>query len=151
MNNFLKQFDCVSNSEAGATLHFNFNSGEPAFVDSECKKPLTVTMLGVRSKAHDAYVAQSLREHRAEDKKNRGKSKKEIEAEAVKDTFISDIVKTQTEKLVAVVTSWENFNDENNKPMPCTKENVRKVFSSCGDLQVQAINFLEDNANFTNG
>lgn len=156
MNEFLKQFDTVSNSEKGAKLHFNLPSGDPAFVDIDSEKPckpLTVTMLGTSSKAHDALATQVIRDLRAEAKISRNKSKKEKEADAdnVSETLFCDIAETQVKRLVAVVQSWENFNDSDGKAMPCTKENVKNIFESCKDLRIQAINFLESDVNFING
>ena len=147
--NFMQQFDTVSNSEAGAKLHFKLPSGELAYIDADQDEPVkavTVTMLGSSSKAHEKMAAQAIRDMRIKSKKERNKKEDEI-----KDSFFDEIAEAHVKRLVAVVTSWENILDDKGGMLECTKENVAFVFTKYKMLRDQAIAFLEDDANFIKG
>ena len=145
MSDLFKRFDTVANSEAGATLHFTTPTGELAYIDEDeanpCK-PLTVTMLGASSAAHKAHGIAVLRDMRKNSKKKGNKE------DVISDDFFEETAAQQVKRLVAVVTGWENMCVDSAKSLPCTKENVEKVFTQYQSLRVQAINFLDNDVNF---
>jgi len=144
MQNFMDQFDTVSNSEAGSKLHFVTPSGDLAYIGEGEKKPMTVTMQGASGSMHKSHAAAAVRKSRIDAKKKR--NKKDDEEFTVK--VFEDIADGQTSRLVAVVTSWENIYDEAGKSLECTKENVKFIFGKYQALRLQAINFLDDEVNF---
>ena len=141
--NIFQKFDTVANAEAGATLHFTLpDSSELAYVDEEKKKPLTVTMVGSASAAHKAFGVKQLR-------KLREQPTKKSDDKGISDNFFEETAEQQVERLVSVVTGWENMDVDGKGGLDCTPENVKKVFSQYEELRVQAINFLDKRANFT--
>lgn len=148
-NNFMAQFDTVSNSEKGAKLHFKLSNGEPAYLDGDKEKPVkpvTVSMLGSSSNVHKKFAIKEIREFRLKSKKERNKSKED--KDDVPDTFFEDTAKSQVNRLVEVVTEWENMLDDKGGLLPCTRENVKLVFTKYQALRLQAIEFIENDANF---
>lgn len=138
---FLQQFDTVTNSESGAVLHFKSPvDGKLAYLDEEKTKPLTVKMLGASSVAHQAHAVEFLRGMRKEDK-----SKKDDNG--YPDTFFTDTAEQQAKRLSAVITEWTGFT-EKGKEVECNKDNVYKVMLKFQELRIQAINFLDNSANF---
>ena len=147
---FFNQFDTVANAEAGAKLHFTIpNSDELAYLDADAKEPklaVTVTMLGSSSSQHKKHAVKSLRKMRA-DAKRKGNRK----SDDISDTFFEDTASAQVERLLSVVTGWENINLDGKKSLEFTPANVEKVFTQYQELRVQAINFLDDDVNFIGG
>lgn len=145
---FFQKFDTVANAEAGAKLHFTLpNSDELAYLDFEADEPkqgVTVTLLGASSSQHKKHAVKSLRKMRLDAKKKGNKK-----ADEIADTFFDDTADSQVERLLSVVTGWENINLDGKKTLEFTPENVKKVFTQFQELRVQAINFLDDDANFT--
>ncbi len=146
--NFMQQFDTVSNSEAGATLHFKLPDGDLAYLDFDAanpKKAVTVTMLGSSSDAHKRHAIAALREMRAESKKKRNKKKDDVD---ISESFFEETAAAQVRRLAAVVTGWTNIVDDKGGALECNKKNVEYVFGKYQELRVQAINFLDEDANF---
>jgi len=138
---FLQKFDTVTNSETGATLHFKSpEDGKLAYLDKEKTKPLTVKMLGASSAAHQAHAVKSLREMR-------GAEKQDKDDNGYPDSFFSDTAERQAKRLSAVIVEWTGFTKDG-KEVECTKENVFDVMVKYQELRVQAINFLDNTANF---
>ena len=152
---FMAQFDTVANSEAGAKLHFKLPNGKYAFIDGDKEKPVkavTVSMSGGSSDAHKKHTIKQVRKLRAaalkKEKLTHGKGEDE---ELMSDTFFEETAESQVERLVAVVTSWENMVDDKGVDLKCNAKNVRFIFTKYQSLRVQAINFLEDDVNFIQG
>lgn len=154
MINVMDQFDTVANAEAGAKLHFRTAKGDFAFTDvnnydEEDKlippvKPITVTMIGTSSDKYKKFALSKIRQLRAESK---GKRKTKGD-DQFSDTHFEDTAKAQVERLVCAVTSWENMLDDKQGELKCTPENVAFIFTKYQALRVQAIMFLDDDANF---
>ena len=143
----MDQFDTVANAEAGAKLHFTMHNGELAFIDAdqdEPVKPLTVTMIGTSSDKYKKFALSKIRQLRTESK---GKRKTKGD-DQFSDTHFEDTAKAQVERLVCAVTSWENMLDDKQGELKCTPENVAFIFAKYQALRVQAIMFLDDDANF---
>ena len=148
MLDLFAEFDTETNSNNGAKLHFKLKNGDLAYLDFERespKKPVTVTMLGASSDAAKKHAVSVIRQARLDSKKSRNKKSDDVDTP---DTFFDDVAEGQIERLMAVVTSWENIVLPGNKELECTKENVKTLFSKCQELRIQAINFLDDDVNF---
>lgn len=154
MNNFMAQFDTVANSEAGAKLHFKLPNGNYAYIDFDKEKPVkavTVSMLGASSDQHKKHAIKKIRQARVKAKAKEKQTHGKGEDEAMPDSFFEDTAESQVDRLVSVVTSWENMFDEAGKALECNSKNVKFIFTKYQSLRVQAINFLDDDVNFIRG
>ena len=132
----LSKFQTTPKVEEGIDMPvFSPVDGEP-LVDEATKEPVTIRVIGQDSKAF-ASVRRRLIDARLNQRSLRGRATMNA----------SELEKNSFELIVACTKDWKHIAFGGSE-IPCTPENVRKLYEALPWLAEQVSTFTADRANF---
>lgn len=131
----LDAYDSRPLSEEGVWFPLrDLATGDPLLIDGE---KLELKLAGPDSKAHKAFLAEHARRiARIQANSKHG----EVDPE--------DRERALAETLPGIVLEWRGFRDKDKKPMPLTRENVTRLFTTYRWAALQADGYAGMRANF---
>lgn len=133
----LSKYDTAKFADEGATMEVIAPDGTPAKNDDGT--PVTITVLGHDSRA---YRDAANRLSRRTSVKMKAGS---LEIDRVQ------LEADEIEKLTACTTSWHGIGLDGVAALPCTPENVKKVYTRFAWLREQVSAFMGERANYLGG
>lgn len=109
--------------------------------------PATLTLLGADSPTakRQGYHKQAAAQNRLYANAFSGKKKR---GATVTPDDIAEQEADDLETLVALTVGWHGFEDSNDKPIPFSADEVRSLYASSPMIREQALEFINQRANF---
>jgi len=131
----LAQFDTIKKSDEGAVMELLHPITKAVLTLSD-GQPLTITLAGGDGERcrNANYIAADKRAA--------------IYSTGRKLLCAAESEKESLDFIVAMTISWQNIALESDVDLPCTRENIRRVYTRFPDFKEQAVRFIESRANF---
>lgn len=122
----------VAQDEEGVPIPIKKKNGDP-YLAADNKTPVTMTVLGSESKAvRKAEARQTRRVWRGQ------------QQDIDEDTLLAN----RAERCAAAVVGWQGIEDDHDKPIPCTPENVKTLLMAAPHILDQVQRAVDGGARF---
>jgi len=123
-------------SESGVQLSLLKLDGKP--LTDRDGNPVRVTLLGPDSAKYRALTRENIRR----------RLEKRALGTVASDVDIDEVERETMEILTVCTVAWEGVNTPQGEPIPCTPENVRKLYEAYPVIREQVDGFVGNRANF---